>query len=200
MKTIETIAELEALYPSVIPASVTKVRPRLTPCYRDWIAASRFLILSTAGPEGTDASPRGDVEPVVRIANDQTLLLPDWRGNNRLDSLRNIVLDGRASLMFMVPGCANVVRANGRAVLSSDPAICAQFERNGKQPVSVVVFTIAEVYFQCAKAIMRSEIWSGEDARQTVPTAGDFLKEIEAGFDSAEYDQGYAEYAKTRMW
>lgn len=200
MKQIKTITELEALYPPVVPAAVSKVAQQLTPCYRDWITGCRFLVLATAGPDGTDGSPRGDVEPVVQIADDRTLLLPDWRGNNRLDSLRNIVLDGRASLMFMVPGCANVVRANGNAVLTNDAALCTRFERENKRPTTVIVFTIGELYFQCAKAFMRSQIWSGKDLSITVPTAGDFIKEFKSRFDGAEYDQGYAEHAKTRMW
>jgi PPOX class probable FMN-dependent enzyme len=200
VKAIDTVAALEALYPSVVPAAVTKVATRLTPRYRAWIAASRFLVLSTSGPDGTDGSPRGDVEPVVEIADDRTLLLPDWRGNNRLDSLRNIVADGRASLMFMVPGCANVVRANGAAILTADADLRARFERGGKTPTTVIVFTIAELYFQCAKAIMRSGLWSGEDRSGSVPTAGDFIEEAQAGFDGASYDLGYPEYARARMW
>ena len=180
MDTIDTIADLEALYLAAVPAALAKVTPRLTPRYREWIGASRFLVLTTIGPDGTDGSPRGDVQPVVLIADDQTLLLPDWRGNNRLDSLRNIVTDGRASLMFMIPGCANVVRANGIAVLTADADMRARFERDGKRPTTVIVFTISELYFQCAKAIMRSEIWSGDDRSGTVPTAGDFLKEFQA--------------------
>lgn len=200
MKTIKTIAELEALYSTVVPLAVTKVASRLTPRYREWIGACRFLVLTTTGPDGTDGSPRGDIEPVVQIADDRTLLLPDWRGNNRLDSLRNIVSDGRASLMFMVPGCTNVVRANGGATLTADIDMRARFERGGKAPATVIVFTIDELYFQCAKAIMRSEIWSGEDLSGAVPTAGDFVEEIKSGFDGADYDKGYAEYANTRMW
>ena len=200
MKTIESIVELEKLYQTAVPAAVTKVAHHLTPRYRDWITACRFLVLTTTGPDGTDGSPRGDIEPVVQIADDRTLLLPDWRGNNRLDSLRNIVQDGRASLMFMVPGCNNVVRANGRALLTNDVTLCGRFERDGKRPATVIVFSIGELYFQCAKAIMRSEIWSGEDKCATVPTAGDFIREFKSGFDGVEYDRGYADYAKTRMW
>lgn len=200
MQKITTIEALEALYPAAVPASLSKVCTQLTPRYRDWIAASRFLVLSTVGPDGTDGSPRGDVDPVVQIADDNTLLIPDWRGNNRLDSLRNIVADGRVSLMFMVPGCANVVRANGTAVLTTDAELIQRFEREGKTPTTVIVFTIGELYFQCAKAIMRAQIWSGEDLSASVPTAGDFIKEVQAGFDGAAYDRGYADYAKPRMW
>lgn len=200
MKKIDTIEDLEALYDDAVSASLTKVVHQMTPLYRQWIEASRFVVLSTVGPEGTDASPRGDDGPVVKIADDVTLYLPDWRGNNRLDSLRNIVRDGRASLMFMIPGCKNVVRINGSAVLTADPDLTHIFKKKGKLPNTVIVFRIMEMYFQCAKAIMRSNIWSGIDESQGVPTAGEFVKEVKPDFDGAAYDAGYAEYAKPRMW
>ena len=200
MKTITDIASLEALFDTPVPSSLTKVAKRMTPLYRQWIEASRFCVLSTVGPEGTDASPRGDNGPVVRIADETTLWLPDWRGNNRIDSLRNIVRDTRVSLMFMVPGCNNVVRVNGTAVLTDDPSVTETFEHGGKHPKVVIVLKIGEMYFQCAKAIMRSRIWSGEDESGKVPTAGQFIKEMQADFDADTYDTGYAEYAKSRMW
>lgn len=200
MTTITTIAALEALYPDVSTAAQTKVHNRLTPLYRRWIDAARFTVLSTVGAEGTDASPRGDDGPVVRIANDTTLHLPDWRGNNRLDSLRNIVRDNRVSLMFMVPGCPNVVRINGTARLSTDPALIQSFAKGAKTPTTVIVITLDELYFQCAKAIMRSKLWSGEDVSQDLPTAGDFIGEKLPDFDGAAYDDGYADYAGPRMW
>ncbi|EPX85269.1 pyridoxamine 5'-phosphate oxidase family protein [Salipiger mucosus] len=200
MQTITDIAALEDLYGSVVPAARSKVVQHVTPCYRDWIGAARFVVLSTVGPEGTDASPRGDVEPVVHISDDRTLLLPDWRGNNRLDSLRNIVTDGRVSLMFMVPGSKNVVRVNGTAVVTADPEVCGSFERRGKAPATVIVVTVQELYYQCAKAIMRSELWSGADLSSEVPTAGAFQREIDAGFDAETYDAGYPAYARERMW
>ncbi|MBO6558038.1 MAG: pyridoxamine 5'-phosphate oxidase family protein [Pseudomonadales bacterium] len=200
MNKIESIEALEALYGPAVPGSLTKVQSVLTPQYRRWIDQAKFTILTTVGPEGTDASPRGDIDSVVRIADDQTLWLPDWRGNNRMDSLRNIVRDGRVSLLFMVPGSNNVIRVNGQAILSVDQAVTAAFEHNGKHPRSVIVVSVAEVYFQCAKALMRSKLWSGEDQSDKVPTAGDFLKEVETGFDAKSYDEGYAEYAKDKMW
>jgi PPOX class probable FMN-dependent enzyme len=183
-----------------IPASLTKVVGQLTPHYRAWIEASRFLILSTVGPEGTDASPRGDTGPVVRVIDESTLWLPDWKGNNRMDSLRNIVRDHRLSLMFLVPGSNIVVRVNGTAVVVFDEQATSQFEKQGKKPRSVVVISIREVYYQCAKALMRSNLWSVEEKSTPVPTAGQFRSEIEAGFDAASYDDDYAENAKDRMW
>ncbi len=200
MQTIDTLAALDALYDAPVPASLTKVTPRITPHYRTWIGASRFVILSTIGPEGTDASPRGDNEPVVTIADDKTILLPDWRGNNRIDSLRNIVRDNRVSLMFMVPGSNNVVRVNGTGAITADPSVTEQFKKRSTSPKTVIVITIDELYFQCAKALMRSALWSSPDESASVPTAGQFVKEMQSNFDAESYDSGYPEYAKTRMW
>lgn len=200
MQTIESLEALEALYDAPVPASLTKVTTRITPNYYQWIEASRFVMLSTVGPEGTDGSPRGDDGPVVHIADDRTIWLPDWRGNNRIDSLRNIVRDGRVSLMFMVPGCNNVVRVNGTAALSPDPALTGHFAKSGKTPKLVIVVSIGEMYFQCAKALMRSKLWASGDESASVPTAGQFIKEMQTDFDDKAYDDGYAEYAKPRMW
>jgi len=199
MKTIQTIDDLETLYDAAVPASLTKVVKRITPHYATWVNAAKFCVLSTVGPEGTDASPRGDTGPVVRLIDDKTLHLPDWRGNNRIDSLRNIVRDGRVSLMLMVPHASNVIRINGTAVLSADPAVTETFEQNGKHPKSVIVITVGEAYFQCAKAIMRSELWTS-DPVEGMPTAGQMIKEQQAEFDAQTYDDHYADYAKTRMW
>lgn len=200
MNTIDSLDALEALYDEPVPASLTKVARWMTPNYRRWIEASRFLVISTVGPEGTDASPRGEDGPVVKVVDDHTIWLPDWRGNNRIDSLRNIVRDGRASLMFMVPGCDNVVRINGRAALTADEEIRAGFAKGDKLPKTVIVVTIGEMYFQCAKAIMRSQLWAPVTEKPGIPTAGQFVKEMKQDFDAKSYDEGYAEYAAGRMW
>lgn len=200
MQVIEDIAALEAIYGTPGEASIIKVAPGMTPLYRAWIMASRFCVLGTVGPEGTDGSPRGDEGPVVQELDAQTLLLPDWRGNNRMDSLRNIVRDGRVSLMFMVPGSSNVVRVNGTAVLSVDPEIIERFERKEGRPRSVIVVTIAEVYSQCARAILRAGIWRGVDESGDLPTVGAMLAEAKAGFDGAEYDAAWAGRAAKTMW
>jgi len=197
---ISSLSELAELYEKAIQGALDKVQSQLTPRYREWLEASRFVVLSTVGPQGTDASPRGDIGPVVQIQDDHTLLLPDWRGNNRLDSLRNIVEDGRVSLMFMVPGSNNVVRVNGTAQLTADEDYIARFVDRDNQPRSVIVIRIGEIYFQCAKAIMRSQLWEGNDVGASLPTAGDFIKEYNADFDAEGYDRGYEAYAKERMW
>lgn len=199
MQTIDDIEALGALYGAPSHRSLIKVTPVLTPAYRRWIEASRFCILSTVGPGGTDATPRGDDGPVVRIVDDRTLWLPDWRGNNRLDALRNIVEDGRVSLLFMVPGNTTVVRVNGTAVLTADADVTQGFIQGGQHPRTVAVIALAEAYFQCAKALMRSGLWT-DTAAPELPTAGDFLKEQEADFDAESYDSGYEAYAKPRMW
>jgi len=200
METIKTTEALETLYDTVNPKSIMKVAKKVTPHYRSWIEACKFVILSTVGPEGTDASPRGDNGPVVTIHDEKTLLLPDWRGNNRIDSLRNIVHDERVSLMFMVPGSNNVVRVNGTAVLTADETVRKQFSKKGMSPKTVIVITIGEMYFQCAKALMRSEFWNTDAEQLSVPSAGDFLKEMEADFDAETYDASYEEYAKKLLW
>jgi len=199
LKTIDSLDELRALYDDTVPGALAKVVSALTPLYQQWIEASRFTIVSTVGEQGTDASPRGDRGPVVKIVDPKTLWMPDWRGNNRLDTLQNIVTDGRISLMFMVPGCNNVVRINGRAVLTADEEVRGVFKET-VAPRTVIVVTIQEAYFQCAKALMRSKLWSQEDQKHKVPTAGQFVGEVQDGFDVKAYDDGYAEYAKDKMW
>lgn len=197
---VTDIAALEALYGAPGRAALDKVADRLTPLYRRWIMASRFCILSTVGPEGTDASPRGDDGPVVAEADARTLLLPDWRGNERIDSLRNIVRDGRVSLMFLVPGSANVVRINGRGHVSVDPALLARFEDRGRRPRVVVVVAIAEIYTQCARAILRAGLW-GDRPAPDLPSVGDILAEQTRGaFDGAAYDAEWPGRAARSMW
>jgi len=200
METIDTIDALEALYGSPSEAAVVKVTDRLTRAYRAWIERSRFVVISTVGPEGVDGSPRGDAGPVVEIADARTLLLPDWRGNNRIDTLRNIVRDSRVALMFFVAGSDNVIRVNGTAVVSADPALVGRFEQQGKHPRTVVVVTIGEVYAQCARALMRAALWSGEDLSGGLPTVGDMLADAKAGFDGETYDAGWAARAKRSLW
>ncbi|WP_163849008.1 pyridoxamine 5'-phosphate oxidase family protein [Pseudooceanicola aestuarii] len=201
MQYLDTIPALEALYGTPGRAALDKVAPRLTPLYRKWILQSRFCVLSTVGPEGTDGSPRGDDRPVVQEWDAQTLLLPDWRGNNRMDSLRNIVADGRVSLMFMVPGSDNVVRVNGQARITADAEMLARFDRDGRLPRSVIVIRLAEVYAQCARAVMRAGLWSGEDASGDLPGVGAILEEMTSGaIDGASYDAAWPDRAAASMW
>ena len=197
---IRSTAELAALYGTPGEASLIKVADHVTPLYAKWIMASRLCVVSTVGIGGTDGSPRGDDGPVVQIQDAKTLLLPDWRGNNRTDTLRNIVEDGRISLMFLVPGSNNVIRVNGKAVVSVDPALIAGFDDKGRLPRSVVVITVAEVYSQCARALMRAGTWDGDPAPKDLPTVGQLLEEQKASFDGSSYDADWADRAAKTMW
>ncbi|WP_460275223.1 pyridoxamine 5'-phosphate oxidase family protein [Celeribacter sp. ULVN23_4] len=201
MTPVQDISELEALYGVPGPAATEKVARRITPEFRIWLERSRFCILSTVGPEGTDATPRGDKEPVVRELDPGTLALPDWQGNNRIDSLRNIVRDPRASLMFFIPGSNNVVRMNGRAFVTLDDELRQSFEVNGKHPRSVIVFEIAEIYTQCARALMRAGLWQGRDDSEGLPSVGDILAALTAGeVGGKAYDAEWPERAANSMW
>ena len=198
---ITSVQALESLYGTPGAPALRKVAGRMTPLYRRWIMASKFCVLSTVGPQGTDGSPRGDDGPVVRELDPGTLLMPDWRGNNRLDSLRNIVQDGRVSLMFMVPASPNVVRVNGTAWLSGDADIRARFERQGRLPATVIVIDIAEIYTQCARALMRAGLWSGDDLPDDLPTVGEILSEMTDGAEGGTaYDQAWGARAAKTMW
>ncbi|WP_299689009.1 pyridoxamine 5'-phosphate oxidase family protein [uncultured Tateyamaria sp.] len=200
MEYIEDIAALEALYGTPGQPSLRKVADHLTPLYRKWIMAARFAVLTTVGTGGTDGSPRGDDRPVVTELDPRTLAMPDWRGNNRLDSLRNIVSDGRVSLMFMVPGSNTVVRINGLARLTADADLRARFERKGRQPATVIVIRISEVYTQCARAVMRAGLWSRDDS-DGLPTPGEILSEVSSGEEGgAEYDAAWPARAAKSMW
>ena len=200
MRTITDIAALEALYGTPGEASLRKVAPCLTPTYRKWIMTSRFCVLTTVGPDGTDGSPRGDDGPVVTELDPQTLALPDWRGNQRLDSLRNIVVDGRVSLMFMVPGSNTVVRVNGSAVLSDDPDLVGRFEQKGRHPATVIVVRISEVYTQCARALIRAGLWARDDSAG-LPTVGEIMSDVTEGdFDGVTYDADWGARASKTMW
>lgn len=202
MTTISTVDELKAIYGHVSEASTIKVTRVLTPAYRQMIEASPFVALATVGPEGLDCSPRGDLGGVVRVQDERTLLLPDWRGNNRIDSLLNIVRDPRVAMMFLVPGSNTTMRVNGRAVISVEPSLLASFEMDGRNPRSVTVMTIDEVYFQCARALMRSELWNPEhfQAAAALPTPGALLKSAKLDFDSETYDREWGARAVKTMW
>ena len=195
------IKQLEDIYGEPGSASLRKVAQQLTPLYRKWIMASRFCVVSTVGPEGTDGSPRGDDGPVVRELDENTLLMPDWRGNNRMDSLRNIVADGRISLMFMVAGSNTIVRVNGLARVSIAQELIERFDDRGRVPRSVIVIKIGEIYTQCARAPMRAGLWELGDQSEGLPTAGEILAEQTAGEEGGKpYDDAWLERAKASLW
>jgi hypothetical protein len=200
---ITSVAELEALYGIPSEASTVKEVDRLTPHYRAYIEAAPFMALATSGPEGLDCSPRGDKPGFVRIHDDKTLMLPDRRGNNRVDSLRNIVRDPRVGLLFLIPGIGNTLRVNGRAHLSIDPELLDSFAVEDKAPRSVTVVTVDTVYFQCARALVRSELWNPErhvDSR-SLPSAGEILAALSDNrVGGATYDREWPGRAATTMW
>lgn len=200
MDYIKDIASLEALYGEPAPASISKVARHLTPLYRKWIMTSRFCVLSTVGPEGTDGSPRGDDGPVVAELDPQTLAMPDWRGNNRLDTLRNIVDDGRVSLMFMVPGSNTVVRVNGEARLTTDEDLRRRFARGERLPNLIIVIRIREIYTQCARAPLRAGLWKRDDSAG-LPSAGEVLAEQTDGEQGGpDYDAAWPARAAKSLW
>ena len=203
MTIIRTIDDLRQIYTDVSEAAIAKVTRLLTPEYRLMIESSPFIALATVGPEGLDCSPRGDAANCVRVQDPGTILLPDWHGNNRVDSLMNIVRDPRVALMFLTPGSSTVMRVNGSAVVSVEPSLLESFETDGShRPRSVVVITIGEVYFQCARAIMRAQLWNPERFVDpaTLPTPGALLKAAKEGFDQATYDRDWPGRAAATMW
>lgn len=202
MTIISSVEDLKAIYGEVAEASTAKVTHFLTPAYRRMIEMSPFVALATVGPEGLDCSPRGDRGAVVRIEDDRTLALPDWRGNNRVDSLLNIVRDPRVALMFLIPGSNSAMPINGRAVVSVAPDLLQSFEMDGRHPRSVVVITIDEAYFQCARAVMRAELWNVERqvAVDELPTPGEMLKSAKEDFDRDTYDREWPARAAKTMW
>ena len=167
------------------------------------IAASPFVAVATAGPEGLDCSPRGDAAGFVHVVDERTLHMPDRRGNNRVDTLRNIVRDGRIGLLFLIPGSGTTLRLDGRAVVTTDPALRATYAMEGKAPRSVVVITVDSVYFQCARAIKRADLWNAERHVDptTLPTAGQILARTSRGaIDGAAYDDEWPVRAAGSMW
>ena len=175
----------------------------ITPHYRTLIEASPFVALATSGPEGLDCSPRGDKPGFVRVADDRTLMIPDRRGNNRIDSLRNIINDPRVALLFLLPGSGTTFRVNGRATLSDDPALLESFTVDGHRPRSVIVVSVEAAYFQCARAIVRSGLW--DPARHVVaadlPTPGEILAALSDNtVGGRRYDEEWPTRAAKTMW
>ena len=203
MTVIATIEQLEAIYGQPGEASTVKVADRITPSYRLLIDKSPFAALATCGPEGLDCSPRGDLAGFVRVHDDKTLMMPDRRGNNRVDSLRNIVRDPRVALLFLIPGSGSALRVNGRAQVSDDTGLLASFRMDGKTPRTVIVMTVDEIYFQCARAIVRSDLWN-PDKRvdpKMLPTPGQILADMSENRVGGEsYDREWPERARQTLW
>jgi uncharacterized protein len=200
---IHSESELDAMFPSPASPSIRKVTRHLTPAYKKILEASPFCILATAGKSGLDCSPRGDAAGFVRVHDERTLLMPERRGNNRVDSLRNIVADPRAALIFLIPGISECLRVNGRAVLSRNAELCASFVVNGAAPKIVIVFEVDTVMFQCARAIVRSRLWDPAIARRPdeLPTAGAMLVDATNGEEGGPaYDAALPERIRTTLY
>ena len=203
MSRITTTEELEAVYGLPPETSTLKEVNHITQHYRAYIEAAPFVALATSGPEGLDCSPRGDRPGFVRIRDSRTLMLPDRRGNNRIDSLRNIIRDPRVALLFLIPGSGNTLRVNGRAHISVDAALLGSFAVEGKAPRSVIVLETDAVYFQCARALVRSDLWNSarHEAASGLPSAGRILADMSADrIGGKAYDDEWPERARKTMW
>jgi PPOX class probable FMN-dependent enzyme len=200
---IASVEDLEALYGQPAEASLVKEVPYITPHYRAMIEASPFMLLATSGPEGLDCSPRGDLPGFVRVQDEHTLLMPDRRGNNRADSLKNIIRDGRVGLLFMIPGLGNTLRVNGRAYLSTEPSLLESFVMEGKAPRCVVVIEVETVYFQCSRALVRSDLWNPAKFREAseLPTTGQMLAALSnARLGGEQYDREACTRVPATLW
>ncbi|MFN3350282.1 pyridoxamine 5'-phosphate oxidase family protein [Pseudorhodoplanes sp.] len=203
MTTVSTVEQLEAIYGVPAEPSLVKETDYVTPEYARYIAASPFAVLATAGPEGLDCSPRGDKPGFVRIVDPRTLMLPDRHGNNRIDSLRNIVAVPRVALLFLVPGSGVTLRVNGTAQISIAADLLDSFKMEGKPPRSVLAIAVQSVYFQCARALIRSDLWNPHRHvdPKTLPSAGQILSAItDARVGGEAYDRAWPQRAKETMW
>jgi PPOX class probable FMN-dependent enzyme len=200
---ITSVEALERLYGQPFGPSIAKETDRITAHYRAFIEAAPFFALASAGADGLDCSPRGDAPGFVRVADENTLLIPDRRGNNRADTLRNILHDPRVALLFLIPGCGETIRVNGRAKISTDPALTQSFLVDGKAPRSVIVVAVERIYYQCAKAIVRSKLWdaSRHVDRASLPSAGTILADLTQGrVGGPEHDRAAPERLKATLY
>ena len=200
---ITNIATLERLYGAPSGAAVEKEISYIHPHYRALIAASPFVVLATSGPEGLDTSPRGDAAGFVTVEDEKTLLLPDRRGNNRVDSLRNIITNPHVALLFLIPGVGETLRVNGRAVISTAPALLDRFRVGGKPPRSVIVVRVDTVFFQCSRAVFRAQLWdpARHIDRGSLPSLGTMLADIsQSRINAADYDRGLYERLKAALY
>jgi PPOX class probable FMN-dependent enzyme len=202
-KFITSMDQLMALYEAPSDISIAKEIDHISDHYRAFIEAAPFFALATGGSEGLDCSPRGDAPGFVRVADAKTLMVPDRRGNNRIDSLRNIMSDPRVALLFLIPGIGETIRVTGRAALSIDPDLLASFLVNGKPPCCVIVITVERVFYQCTKAIVRSKLWDAARHvdRASLPTTGAILAVQTAGrLGGDEHDRGQLERTMAKLY
>jgi PPOX class probable FMN-dependent enzyme len=200
---IATLEALEALYDKPYGPAVVKELDHVNAHYQKFIEAAPFFALATSGPDGLDCSPRGDAPGFVRVADPKTLLIPDRSGNNRLDSLRNIISDPRVALLFLIPGVGETIRVMGHASISTDPALTQSFVVNGKAPRTVIVVAVERVFYQCTKAIVRSKLWDAglHVDRKSLPSAGTILAAISGGkIGGPEHDRAQPQRIKETLY
>jgi len=199
---ITDLAALEALFGQVAQPSIAKETDSLHPVYARWIANARFAILATSGLDGVDVSPRGDAGPLVRIVDEHTLLLPERRGNNRIDSLRKLIADPRVGLIFLIPGVGETLRVRGRAQIDVDPVLLASFAVDGKAPHCVLRIRVEKVFFQCARSILRSRLWHRDEHDTSgVPSPGTILAALtDGGIDSGAYDSALPQRQRDTLY
>ena len=199
---VTSLPQLEALFGAVAAPSFQKEVDYLHPAYQALIKASPFAVLATVGPGGLDASPRGDPPGFVAIEDDKTLLLPERRGNNRIDSLRNLLADPRVALLFLIPGAGETLRVNGRASITTAPDVLQRFAVEEKLPHCVIVIHVESVFFQCARAIQRSQLWqAAAQGRPDVPTPDAMLQALTAAaIDGDKYDRELPARQKSTLY
>lgn len=203
MTVLRSVDELEALYGRPKGGAVFKEIPFLNAHYRAFIEASPFVVLASAGPGGLDCSPKGDAPGFVRVLGDNTLAIPDRPGNNRIDTLRNLVVDPRLALLFLAPSRSETLRVNGRAVISIDAELLASFAVEGRPPRSVIRVTVEAAYVHCAKAFMRSKLWerAAKGERPELPSMGEMMALLsENSVDASAYDRDAPERLKATLY
>jgi uncharacterized protein len=202
MSVIESESGLREAYAAPNEMVQKKILHRLDRHARAFISLSPFVVLATHGPEGADCSPRGDAPGFVTVENDTTLLLPDRRGNNLIDSLRNVAQSPDVGLLFMVPGINETLRVNGRARIITDQARLDPMAVQGKAPASALEVAITEVYFHCGKALIRSDLWNPDRhvERKSFPSLGRIIADQIAGLDAEAADANLEESYRTRLY
>ncbi|MDH3760417.1 MAG: pyridoxamine 5'-phosphate oxidase family protein [Gammaproteobacteria bacterium] len=207
MQKITSLEMLEQRYATpVSERAMWKEIDHIDDLYRQFIEASPFLILSTHGERGVDCSPHGDPPGFVRVAGPHCLQIPDRKGNNRLDSMRNIIDNSQVGIIFLIPNVGETIRVSGSAEILVDDALCESFAVNGKPASSVLSVTVQKAYYQCQKALVRSRLWDPEARveRDSLPTAGQMAQHFSArhgqAFDGLAYDEGYSEYMRKNMY
>jgi PPOX class probable FMN-dependent enzyme len=198
---VSSLEALSRIYPEPSELVLNKASDRIGPATRAFLAASPFCLLGTVGPQGPHVTPRGDGPGFVEVLDERTLVLPDRRGNNRLDALRDILHDPRVALLFLVPGASETLRVHGRARITTDPALRARHAAQGKEPATLLVVSVESLFMQCGKAVIRSRLWDGRPKPEGVPTLGRLVAEHSAGrFDGEVLDAGMPEAYRNRLY